>query len=151
MAFKANLKFFNRFNPSQSPLVSYLGLDPAELRNCKIELQWSDRKGYPSTGISMADTFAPDIVVRNNSDHIIAVIQLKGYSQTRTSMQPNSSVFQVLELKKYEKNPKIKTALVTVNQRKDFIIYDWLVLEKQKKNQQKQTDDIITEKINELG
>ncbi|MHA2237923.1 MAG: hypothetical protein ACXAB2_06105, partial [Candidatus Hodarchaeales archaeon] len=38
-----------------------------------------------------------------------------------------------------------------VNQRKDFIIYDWLVLEKQKKNQQKQTDDIITEKINELG
>lgn len=151
IAFKAHLEFFNRYNPSQSPLVNYLGLNPDELKNCKIELQWSDRNGYPSTGISMTDTFAPDIVVRNNSGQIIAVIQLKGYSQTRTSIQPNASVFQVLELKKYDKNPRIKTALVNVNQKEDFIIYEWLVLEKQKNFQQKQLIGEITDKISELG
>ncbi|MHA2326941.1 MAG: hypothetical protein ACXACR_00300 [Candidatus Hodarchaeales archaeon] len=141
IAFKAQLEFFNRYNPSQSPLVSYLGLNPNELKNCEIELQWSDRNGYPSTGISMTDTFAPDIVVRNHSGQIIAVIQLKGYSQTRTSIQPNASVFQVLELKKYDKNPRVKTALVNVHQEENFIIYEWLVLEKQKNFHQIQPID----------
>ncbi|GAH10091.1 unnamed protein product, partial [marine sediment metagenome] len=94
--FKAQLDFFNKYNPSQSPLVEFLGLEKDEIRNCKIELQRSGRRGYPNTGIGMTDTFAPDIVVRNRTDEIIAIIQLKGYSQTRTSIQPNGSIFQFL-------------------------------------------------------
>ncbi len=144
IAFKAQLDFFNKYNPSQSPLVEYLGLDANEVKNCEIETHWHDRKGYPATGLSMADTFAPDIVVRNKMGNIIAVIQLKGYSQTRTSMQPNSSIFQLLELIKYENNPRIKTALVNVNQEDDYIRYEWLVFEKIHSEQQNKFIETIS-------
>lgn len=127
IAFKSQLVFFSRYNPIQSPLVRYLGLEPEEISNSTVELHWSDRRGYPSTGMSMADTFAPDIVIRNHLDQIIAVIQLKGYSQTKASVQPNSSIFQILELMKYYKNPQIKTALVSVKQIENYILYEWLV------------------------
>lgn len=130
LAFKALLDFYKKYNPSESPLVQYLGLDTEDVRNCNIELKWQDRRGYPSTGFSMADTFTPDVVVRNKLDKIIAVMQLKGYSQTKTSVQPNGSIFQIFELKKYEKSPNIRTALINVGLINDFIKFEWLVLNK---------------------
>ncbi|PWI46994.1 hypothetical protein CEE45_13910 [Candidatus Heimdallarchaeota archaeon B3_Heim] len=146
IGFKAQLAFMNKFCPSQSPLAEYLGLDKIKLRGCEIELKWGDRKGYANTGLSMTDTFAPDVIIKDKSGNLLAVIQLKGYSQTRTSIQPNVSVIQLLELLKYRKNPAIKTALVNVDQIDDFIRYEWLV---SAKYQTQQTDQVM-ERINLL-
>jgi len=64
-------------------------------------------------------------------------------------MQPNGSVFQLLELMKYENNPKIKTALVNVNQEDDNIRYEWLVFDKHMSSRLELTDRFL-EKINYL-
>jgi hypothetical protein len=130
--FRHRMKKVLRKNISSSPLVRFNILTDYQADNCKFELGWGIGEW---NGFFRSDIFAPDIVITNGKKgiekEIYAVIQIKGQSRTSKKHHPTSIFYQLLELKRYELNAGIKTAMVVIetNHNKESINYNWLVFD----------------------
>jgi hypothetical protein len=113
-----------------SPLVKYGILTIDQCRNCEFEIGWglTDWKGF-----LRSDNFAPDILITNGimgpKRKIFAVIQLKGRSRKNTKSHATNVIFQLIELKKYEVDAGINTAMVIIepDNRVEVVKYSWLI------------------------
>jgi hypothetical protein len=124
------MKKLIRNNIEHSPLVKYGILTKNQCKNCKFEISWGlrDWKGF-----LRSDTFAPDILITNgimgSKRKVFAIIQLKGRSKENTRPQATGIFFQLMELKKYEAETNINTAMVIIepDNKVQVVKYTWLI------------------------
>ncbi|MHA2244517.1 MAG: hypothetical protein ACXADY_06070 [Candidatus Hodarchaeales archaeon] len=144
------MKKLIRNNIELSPLLKYGILTKNQCKNCKFEISWGlrDWKGF-----LRSDTFAPDILITNgimsSKRKIFAIIQLKGRSKENTRPQATGIFFQLMELKKYEAETNINTAMVIIepDNNVQIVKYTWLIFNGLKyQNSQK-----ILKNLNEFG
>jgi hypothetical protein len=128
--FKQRMELTLKKDTQLSPLVRYGILSKYQCSECKIELNWGIGEW---SGFSRSDIFAPDIVITNGEKElkrkVYAIIQVKGQSRTSSKHHPTSLFYQLLELKRYELNAGIKTAMVVIktNPSKKSVDYYWLL------------------------
>ncbi len=132
--FKCQIDYLNKNLPENSPLNLFLGIEDNMLSKCQLELNWGSMHDYRDSRFAIADSFAPDVVVRNKyNNKVLAIIQLKGKSQFESTKNGRSSFIQIIELKKYELETKMKIAFVHVRvnnsslDKNGWVLFEWLV------------------------
>lgn len=133
-----------------SPLVKYGILTKDQCKSCEFEIGWGlkDWKGF-----LRSDTFAPDVLITNgimgSERKVYAIIQLKGRSRKNIKLHATSLFFQMMELKKYEVDAGINTAMVIIepDNREQVVKCNWLIFNELKcQNNQK-----ILKNLSEFG
>ncbi len=134
-------------NKSNNILVEMFGLSYDEAESCKILTEY----GHYVEGWDAAETFAPDLVIVNQNNDLVAVIQLKGKTQTKGGISATNSPIQIAELKRYEAYHGVNTAFINIKVHESFISYDWLVFGNKLDGNKTNPLAKIKQRVNELG